>query len=250
VGEHKVDYEKRLEEAAKPVKPDWEKRLEKYGIVQPPEPEYAKRLREYGINPEEALICKLCGKRLSRSVKEFMEHLEREHWAEFVDKVEETFFTLVPKSSSPSSSPKVEGRPSKMKFSDEAKRILERLDLVEEGKGVEHRAETMMRAASRCDVQDTIREAMYLGQMGMFLHEKLMLRAREEELTWEELKRLMDETHQIEKETIGEATDHLVKCFRRGSSPKSSSPEVEEAEYERIREVAMRVPPARQKRFV
>jgi len=36
--------------------------------------------------------CKICGKRIPRSVETFMEHLQQEHWAYFVDKVESIFF--------------------------------------------------------------------------------------------------------------------------------------------------------------
>jgi len=78
---------------------------------------------------EAALICKLCGKRVSRSVKEFMEHLEQVHWAEFVDRVEEMFFTLVPESSPTSSSPRKVATGKVCDILDEAMKLL--MNLVE-----------------------------------------------------------------------------------------------------------------------
>jgi hypothetical protein len=41
------------------------------------------------------LRCKLCGKLLSRSVEEFMEHLLRTHNLEFVCRSEQYFFDFV-----------------------------------------------------------------------------------------------------------------------------------------------------------
>jgi len=41
------------------------------------------------------LECKLCGKRVSRSVEEYMEHLMRAHNLEFVDRCEQYFYKKI-----------------------------------------------------------------------------------------------------------------------------------------------------------
>jgi len=43
------------------------------------------------------LECKICGRKLERSVEEYMNHLLNEHNLEFVSRVEGLFFNLLEK---------------------------------------------------------------------------------------------------------------------------------------------------------
>ena len=54
--------------------------------------------KKLGIT-EEKLRCKICGKIISKSVSEYMEHLINEHYGEFTEKCERYFYekVLVPK---------------------------------------------------------------------------------------------------------------------------------------------------------
>jgi len=153
-------------------------------------------------------------------VKEFMEHLEREHWAEFVDKVEETFFTLVPKSSSSSSSP-AKGQPWK----------------TWEGIGTDF---VPAKVWEEIGPDKTIAS---LENATAYLTEPETI----EGMDPDDIPRVVAVARDLLKIPI---EWYAPPSSGKRGRESSGSPEIEEAEYERIREAAMRAPPARQRRFV